>query len=335
MPANLPPQYFEAEARYRLTANPREKIEILREMLGIMPHHKGTDKLQADLRARISKLNKEMQKKHTKRRHTYHINKEGVAQLVLLGLANTGKSQILKALTNATPEVASYPFTTNAPIIGMMEFKNIQIQLVDTPAINHDFMLKWLSDIVRPADILLFVVDLSRTGFQPVSNYAVRQASSLSTITERLEKIKIIIETFIPPEPSIEYVFKKAIIIGNKIDLPHVNENFDKLKNKYPNIPIIAISAERKTGLQELKNKIYQSLNIIRVYTKAPGEKPDMNEPIVLPKGSRVIDAARDIHKDFVGELKYARLWGSNKFDGQMVERDYILKEGDVIEFHL
>jgi len=327
MPANLPPQYYEAERRLRLANTPQEKIIIIRDMLGIMPHHKGTDKLQADLRAKIAKLNKEIQKKHATSRYTYHIEKESVAQCVLIGLPNAGKSQLLRVLTNATPTVASYPFTTDNPIVGMMMYENIQIQLVDTPAVNHEFMDKWLGNLVSSADLLLLMVDLS--------NALVMDEMGL--ITNRLEKSRIKIETSaLSAVTDIGYLHKKALIVGNKKDSQNAAKNLTHLNKQLgPEIPVVAVSAKYKQGLQELKNQIYGSLNIIRVYSKAPSEKPDLNEPIVLSKGSTVIDAARAIHKDFIGKLRYARLWGSNKFAGQRVEKDYLLEDGDIIEFHI
>lgn len=335
MPANLPPQYFEAERRLRSTESPLEKIEILRTMLAIMPHHKGTDKLQAELRSKIAKLNKEAQKKHVIRRYSYHIEKEGVAQVVLLGLPNSGKSRLLDALTNANPEIAEYPFTTKQPIIGMMAYKNIQIQLIDTPAINHSFMDKWLSNIAREADLILLIVNLSTN-----------PTDELTLLKEKLEQrmIKLTAENMLTQE--IGYACKKTIIVANKLDLNPAEENLKKLlsrrlmslrlKNKWGrDILIVPVSAEKGTGLSDLRTSIYNSLDIIRVYTKVPSEEPDLNDPIILRKGSTVIKAARDIHKDFVGNLKYVRLWGSNKFDGQRVERNHVLEDGDVIEFHI
>ncbi|MDI6839246.1 MAG: 50S ribosome-binding GTPase [bacterium] len=329
MPANLPPQYYEAERRLKSAEGPLEKIEILRTMLAIMPHHKGTDKLQADIRAKIARLNKEMQKKHVISRYTYYIEKEGAAQCLLIGLPNSGKSQLLSVLTRATPEVAPYPFTTTKPIVGMMPFENIQIQLVDTPAINHEFMKKWLKNLMTSANLILLIVDLSDNNI----------IDGLDLIMKGLEEkmIKILAPTL----SDIGYIHKKVLIVGNKKDLQNTAANFDYLrlhllnKNFGTILPIVAVSAETKEGLQELKSQIYKSLDIIRVYSKEPGEKPDLTDPIVLSKGSTVIDAAIAIHKDFANKLKYARLWGSNKFDGQRVERNYLLKDGDIIEFHI
>ena len=314
MPANLPPQYFEAEKRFRLAKTPKEKIDILHEMLAIMPKHKGTDKLQADLRAKISKLNKLSQKTHVKGRRDslYYVNKEGAGQVVILGEPNAGKSQILTVLTHANPEVASYPFTTRKPIVGMMNFEDIAIQLIDTSPITSDFCDYWLLDMSRTADLLLFLVDLGGD-----------VVDQIETIIKKLNEAKVFFE-------------KRVLIAGNKNDLNGSEEKVHILTDTCAKkFPVISVSAKEKKGLLELKRKIYDGLNIIRVYTKVPSKPPDKNVPFVLKRESTVLDAARTVHKDFGTNLRYARLWGAGKYDGQRVERDHILQDGDVVEFHI
>ncbi len=313
MPANLPPQYFEAEKTYRLAKAPMEKIAALEEMLAIMPKHKGTDHLRAELRGRIAKLNQLLDKKSATQRASVLIEKEGAAQVVVIGLPNAGKSQIVSSITNASTTVAEYPFTSRSAIPGMMEFENIQIQLIDTPPLVYQSIEWWLPPMLRRADALLIVVDL---GEAPLA-----QAEAIIT---QLENMRI--------QPGE----KKALIIGNKIDLENTSDNYLALKNKYKEqLPVVAISAKEGIGLEELKHGIYRVLDIIRVYTKTPGEKPDFSDPIILKKGSTLEDAAASVHKDFQANLKYARLWGSGKHDGIMAKRDHILQDGDVIELHL
>jgi small GTP-binding protein len=312
MPANLPPQYFEAERIYRLAKAPAEKIAALEEMLAIMPKHKGTDHLRAELRGRIAKLNQLLEKKSATQRASILIDKEGAAQIAVIGLPNVGKSQIVASITNASPTVAEYPFTTRSATPGMMAFENIQIQLIDTPPLGQS-MEFWLPHMLRRADALLIVVDLSNAPL-----------AQIETIITQLENMRI------------QLGAKKALIIGNKIDLENTSDNYIALKDKYEEqLPVVAISAKEGTGLDELKHKVYQVLDVIRVYTKAPGQKPDFNDPIILKKGSRLEDAAASVHKDFRAKLKYARLWGSGKHDGIMAKRDHILQDGDVIELHL
>ena len=315
MPANLPPQYFEAEKKFRLAKNPADKIVAVEEMLAIMPKHKGTDHLRAELRRRIAKLTQVSEKKAATQRASMLIDKEGAAQVVVIGLPNAGKSQLVSRVTNASPTVAEYPFTTHIATPGMMEFENIQIQLIDTPPLTEQSIEWWLPHMIRRADALLLVVDLSSAPLAQVE-----------AIFIELESRKVVVRGN----------KVKALIVGNKLDLATASENYLALKNKYEGqLPIIAVSAREGVGLEELRRKIYQVLDIIRVYTKAPGKKPEFDDPIILDRGSTLEDAAASVHKDFAAKLKYARIWGSGKHDGIMAKRDHILQDGDIIELHL
>jgi hypothetical protein len=325
MPANLPPQYFEAEKSFRLAKRPEEKIAALEEMLAIMPKHKGTDHLRAELRSRIAKLTQLATKKSGAHRASMAIDKEGAAQIAVIGLPNTGKSQLITSITNGSPSVAAYPFTTHTATPGMMKFENIQIQLIDTPPIAPPSIEWWLRHILIRADALLVIVDLDDTPL-----------TQMEAITAQLGKIRISLNKRKAEEPSVILYQKKALIIGNKLDLDNASKNYKVLRNRYEEqLPVIAISAKEGIGLEELKREIYQMLNIIRVYTKTPRQKPDFNDPIVLKRGSTLGDAAAAVHKDFANKLKYARIWGSGKHDGLMAKRAHILQDGDVIELHL
>jgi hypothetical protein len=315
MPANLPPQYHEAEENFRLAKTIPEKVAALEEMLAIMPKHKGTDHLRAELRRRIAKLIEASGKKLATKRTSTVIPKEGAAQLAVIGLPNAGKSQLVSSITNASPTVAEYPFTTHSATPGMMEFENIKIQLIDTPPLVSPAIDFWLPPLLRRADALLVMVDLANA-----------PEAQMEAITEQLNNMRI----------EIGEDKTKALIVGNKLDLDNAKQNYTALKNKYEGqFPLVAISARDGTGLEELKLKLYQFLDIIRVYTKAPGEKPDFTDPIVLRRGSTLEDAAAEVHKDFRDKLKYARLWGSGKHEGIMAKRDHILQDGDIIELHL
>ena len=324
MPANLPPQYFEAEKSFRSAKTAQEKIVALEEMLAIMPKHKGTDHLRAELRSRIAKLTELASKKSGAHRASMVIQKEGAAQVAVIGLPNVGKSHFVSSITNASPDVADYPFTTHNITPGMMEFENIQIQLIDTPPLVPRSIEFWLPHLLRRADALLVLVDLSDAPL-----------TQMETLTAQLGKMRIGIGTG-KTEDEVIISQKKALIIGNKLDLDNARKSYAALENKYMHqLPVTAISAKEGIGLEELKLSVYQMLDIIRVYTKAPGQKPDLNDPIILEKGSRVGDAVAAVHKDFVARLKYARVWGSGKHDGIMVKRDHILQDGDVIELHV
>jgi len=323
MPANLPPQYFKAEKNFRSAKSPLEKIAALEEMLAIMPKHKGTDHLRAELRGRIAKLTQALDKKTAIHRASMTIEKEGAGQVAVVGLPNAGKSQLVSSITNASPTVAEYPFTTQTATPGMMEFENIKIQLIDTPPLVPQSTLWWLPPMLRRADALLIMVDLSNA---PLAQF--------ETITAQLEEMRIGIGISKTEEVILSQ--QKALIIGNKIDLESASENQVALRDKYEGqLPIMAISAKGGSGLEELKLKIYQVLDIIRVYTKTPGQKPDLNDPIILDKGSILEDAAASVHKDFAAKLKYARIWGSGKHDGIMSKRNHVLEDGDIIELHM
>ena len=326
MPANLPPQYFEAEKRYRSAKDPEEKIAALEEMLAIMPHHKGTDKLHAALRQKIAKFSQEAEKKYaTARRAGFYIRREGAGQVMLVGPTNTGKSQLLATVTEAVPEIAEYPFTTKTPMPGMMKFEDIQIQLVDTPPVGYKEVKVLLSNALRSADLIAIVIDLSR---EPISQV---EAALQGLREARIEPL-----TDDGTQATPGSYPRRMLIVGNKNELAGSNENWERLRSRYAKLfPLVAISAREGSGLEEFKRAVYQALNIIRVYTKTPGSKADLSDPMVLKKGSTLEEAAEDLHKDFYQNLKYAVVWGSGKYDGQRVSKGHVLQDGDIVEFHI
>lgn len=328
MPANLTPQYLEAEAKFKQAKSIPEKIKALEVMMAVIPKHKGTEKLRGQLRSKMARLKEELQKKPAVSRaeQAFNIRKEGAAQVVLLGLPNSGKSTLFTHLTHAPSEVADYPFTTQKPIPGMMRFENIQIQLVDTPPLQLDRVEPGFPNLLRNADGLLFVLDLTD---DPVFQ--------MEVILEELGRMKIAAgdrDPLLPLEPG--WIFKRGILIGNKVDLGKATEGFRSLRERFEkDWLVLPVSAKEEMNFEEVKRELYHRLGILRVYTKAPGRDPDFTEPVILRKGSTIEDVALSIHKDFAAKLKYARVWGSGKFDGQMVKRDYEVSEGDVIELHI
>jgi len=328
MPANLTPQYLEAEANFKQAKTIPEKIKALEIMMAIIPKHKGTEKIRAQLKSRMAKLKEELQRRPTigRTEQAYTIKREGAAQVVLLGLPNSGKSSLFSQVTHAFSEVAEYPFTTQKPIPGMMKFENIQIQLVDTPPIQLDHIEPGLSNLIRNADALLLIIDLTK---DPVFQMEILQ--------EELKQMKIEIVGK-GPIPSLEggWGSQKTLFLGNKCDVSNAMGAYRRFEIRFKDIfPILPISAKEGMNCEELKREIYQLLGIIRVYTKVPGEEADLTEPVVLKKGSTVGDVALSIHKDFFAKLRYAKIWGSGKFGGQMVKRDHQVNEGDVIELHI
>ena len=329
MPANLTPAYLEAERRFRSAKTVQEKIAALEEMLAVMPKHKGTDHLKADLRHRIAKLTQSMDRKSVTQRASMVLEKQGAAQVVVVGLPNAGKSQLVSVMTNASPTVAEYPFTTQTATPGMMEFENIQIQLVDTPPLVAGSVPFWLPPMLRRADALVIMVDLSSDPLDQLLEVAMHLEETRITIGPGTGE----------HEEDTRWMRQKALIAASKADLLEAGQCealVEALRAEFGGeVPVVTISATRGAGIEELRLGVYQVLDIIRVYTKTPREKADLNDPIILPRGSTLADAAEDVHKDFRARLKFARLWGSGKHDGVMVKRDHVLQDGDVIELHI
>jgi hypothetical protein len=328
VPANLPPQYFEAEKRYRSAKTPQEKIEALEEMFALMPKHKGTDRLRAELRTKIAKFHEEAEKRPfvtKKGSQLYYVRKEGAGQVALVGPPNVGKSQLVSALTQAAPQVADYPFTTQLPIPGMMEYENVQIQLVDLPAITAPEVSSWLPNVVKNADLLLIVVDLAQDPLR-----------QMEATVEWLAKHRIVASNELKEPPAGMTHAKRALVVANKTDSAASRQRLDSLVSHCgERFTVFPVSAAHGDGLEHLRVAVYEGLDIIRVYTKPPGGRADLTEPSVVRRGSTVGDVAETVHKDFARNLKYAQVWGSGKFDGQRVKRDYILQDGDIIELHI
>ena len=329
MPANLPPQYYAAKKRFELSKDIDEKVEILSEMLAIMPKHKGTDKIRAEVRSKFASLSKEAERRPAKRKRYdgYNIARQGAAQVALIGYPNVGKSRIVAALTNAETQVAPYPFTTGKPAIGMMPFEDINMQLIDTPPISADFIDRFLPELLRRIDLALLVVDI---GSDDVLD-------QIEAVIAKLEELKIKL-TMDEAQEGSDYICKRAIMVANKKDLEGSQERLDVLEELYSErFSIVAISAEKEDGLEQLKKQIYDVLGIIRVYTKAVGKKVELTDPIILKSGSTVIEAAAEIHKEFFENLRFAKIWGDgqNKYNGQQVSRDHPLEDGNILEFHI
>ncbi len=328
MPANLPPEYFEVEKRYRAAKTPTEKIALLEELLTIVPKHKGTDKLRADLRKRVSKLKASSQIKKAlgKRESAFRIEKEGAGQVIVAGPANVGKSALVAALTNATPEVADFPYTTWKPTPGMMPVENIQIQLVDTPPLNKEYVESEFMDLIRRADLVLLMVDLQTDPLQQLED-SVSLLENNRIVPLRLKDRHFDKKglTFIP-----------YLVLANKNDDANMEENFEIFRELLEDDwPMLSVSVKTGRNLELLKQTLVERLNIIRVYSKSPGKNPDFTSPFVLKKGSTVADFAGKIHQDFVQKLKIAKVWGSSVYEGQMVQRGYVLQDGDVVELQI
>ncbi len=330
MPANLPPQYSKAEEEYRHATSPAERLEKLREMFRLLPKHKGTEKLQSDLKQRISRLKEEIEGAKTggkKGGVSHRVPREGAGQVVLVGPPNAGKSAVLAALTKAHPQVAPYPFTTRAPYPGMMAFEDVRVQLVDLPPITPDYLESWVPSLVRSADAALLVTDLSSDDI----------ADAVESVLARLAAVRTELVGTLPFDADDEAVLHvKTLMVANKLDAEGARDRLDVLREWFsPRFQVLPISAEGGQGLDALRRVTYDLLGVIRVYTKLPGKPVDRTHPFTIPIGGTVLDLAGEIHRDFEQTLKYARVWGSGVFEGQTVKRDHELHDGDIVELHV
>ncbi|USG99152.1 GTP-binding protein [Thermococcus argininiproducens] len=385
MPTNVTAEYLAAEEEYRQAKSIPEKIKALEKMYATVPKHKGTEKLRLQIKRKISELRKELEKQQSQRKgggYSFSVKKEGAAQIVFAGLPNVGKSSLLKALANVDIDVADYPFTTVEPIPGMMNHKDVQIQLVEVPGLIEGAALgkgmgTQLLSVIRNADAIAIVVDLSqdplrqmevilkefeRAGIKvnkrrpkvdikrmPMGGIIINGQhliqGDVSEVMKMLREEGIHSAEITVKEPvTLEdfsdaldesLVWRKAIIIANKGDAPGSKENYEKLIKTYNDrFKIVPVSAKKKANIEILKEELYQLADIIRVFTKSPGEDPAY-PPIALKKGSTVLDVAERIHKDFAKNFKYARVWGkSAKFPGQRVGAEHVLEDGDIVEVH-
>ncbi len=329
MPANLTPDYLAAEARFREADTTEDKIAALEEMYATIPKHKGTEKMRADIKSRLSKLrNKERQAaKHCKRHDDFHVVKQGAGQVVLIGPPNSGKSSLLDRLTAAEPEIADYPYTTRRPLPGMMEFEDIMIQLVDAPPVTPGYAERSVIGLARYADAVALVLDAADDALlDHLDGIRAEMAKSrVSLVRERVESGEL-------APGSVE---RPTLVVAGKSDAPNAAENVDVLREMYGSeFAILPVCARTGEGLEELRLALFNVLGIIRVYTKVPGKPPDMDKPFTLRKGSTLIDFAAAIHKDFVQSLRMAKAWGKNTLDGAQIGRDHVLQDGFVVELH-
>jgi len=329
MPANLTPQYFAAEERFKQAKDDRERLKALKEMLAVIPKHKGTEKLQGDIKRKIARLKDELQDGKSKKgakRLSYRVEKEGAGQVSIVGPPNSGKSLLVNSLTNASHETADYPFTTRLFQPAMMPYEDIQIQLIDLPPISADYMENWVPTIIKSCDFVLLVFDLSL-------NILLDQIESTLEIL-RSHKIELIGKQI--AEDDLRWSSVKSIMIGNKNDLPQATNNLSVIEELYGDrFSILSVSAKTQVNMDLLKQTIINELNIVRVYSKRPGHEADHKNPFVFPRNSTLLDFAQAVHQDFAKNLKFARLWGKHKFDGQRINKDYILEDQDVIELHI
>ena len=339
MPTNVTPEYKKAEEAYRKAREPKERLDCLKEMLRTLPKHKGTEHLQSDIKTRIKQLTEELAgpKKGGKRSGPSHVvRNEGAAQLCMIGPPNAGKSSLHARLTGSHSDVGPYPYTTHLPIPGMLPFEDIHFQLVDLPPVSREFMEPWLVNTLQHADGVLLVIDVADP----------ECLEQVPVVLERLAEKKIFLRSGWPglepvamQDDNEDDPFRMdlpTVLIANKSDLDPDPEEVKILEELLGlRYPALTMSAETGDGLAELGPFLFQALQIVRVYTKSPGKPADNDKPFTARHGDTVHDVARLVHKDIARDLKFARMWGSEVFDGQQVGHDHLVADGDLIELHV
>jgi uncharacterized protein len=341
MPANLSPEYKAAEAAFRKSREPRERLESLREMQRTIPKHKGTEHLQADIKRRIKELSEELEgpRKGGAARSgpALVVRPEGAAQIALLGAPNCGKSALHARLTGSDAHVAPYPFTTQYPEPGMMPYEDIHFQLVDLPAVSPDHAVPWLAGALQTADACLLVVDLTESAcveqFQAV--HALLRDKRVA-LTEHWDPAAASRAVTDQPDGDPFALRLPMLMLANKADcIAEIDAQLETFRElTEARYPAFAVSASTGHRLGDIGPWLYRELGIVRVYTKAPGHPPDKDRPFTLRRGQTVEHVARLVHNDVARTLRYARVWGRSGFDGQHVGRDHLMADGDVVELH-
>ncbi len=327
MPTNLPPDYYHLEEEYRQASSPEEKIAYLEKMMSVVPKHKGTDHLRADLRRRLSELRspKRAQKGPSRQESVYHIDREGAGQVAVIGPANTGKSTLVKSLTNATPDVAPYPFTTWTPTPGMMPIDNIQVQLIDTPPINGDHIEPEMMAMIRRADLALLMLDLQA--------FPIEQLEESVALLQEHHIVPRHLREHVEVEGYVAYL--PFLILVNKTDDETLDEDFQVLCELVDEgWMLLPLSMTEARYIDEMKQAVFEALDVIRVYAKPAGQEVDHSAPFVMRRGGTVEEFAGKVHRDFLESFQYARIWGHGVYDGQMVGREHVLHDEDVVELH-
>ena len=335
MPTNVSPDFKKAQSAFRRAHDPEERLSLLREMLRLIPKHKGTEHLQSDIKSKIKDLTEELRgpKKGGARGGpptTFKL--EGAAQIALVGPPNSGKSAIHAHLTGSHSTSQPYPFATQFPQPGMFLHNDVAFQLIDLPSVSREHPVAWIGNALQPAEAALLVVDLSRPGCVEATN----------EVVELLREKRIHLIAQWPkdvPEPEDDDIFATllpTLLVANKSDMiddPLAElEVLEELSGV--DFPMTAVSAETGAGFDDLGEWLFDALGVVRVYTKLPGAEADMGTPFTIRAGDSVLDVAFQVHKDIANSLKYARVWGKESFDGQQVGRDHRLVDGDIVELH-
>ncbi|MDA1164902.1 MAG: 50S ribosome-binding GTPase [Planctomycetota bacterium] len=329
MAANLTIKYYLAEEKYRRAQTSEERLNCLEGMLQVIPKHKGTDHLQAAIRWRIKEARAEVQAERDapKSGRTFRIPRQGAGTVVVIGAPNSGKSRIIAELTNAQPEVAEYPFTTREPFPAMMSCQDVLIQLVDTPPISQMPIEPYVVNYVRTADLVVLAFDGSSDDAPDDTLNIVQQLEARKTLLD---------QTTGYAEDDFSKLRVQTLLAATQADDQDAVVRISLFRESMPrDIPVVQVELQSRDSCDSLRDVIYESLGLIRVYTKAPGKAAVYEVPFAIPAGSTVETLAERVHHDFVERLKFAKVWGAGGHDGQQVGRDHVLLEGDMVELHV
>jgi len=390
MPTNLPYDAKDKWAEVEAARYPKEKLQKMQEFLSCVPQHKGTLKLRGQIKKKMAVLRKELEEKKQKRAARggpkFFIEKEGAAQIALLGVTKAGKSCLLSAVTNANVLVSTAPYATREPVPSIMNFEDVQFQIVEAPALmegsadGRAWGLQTLA-VARNADGLILMVDLAG---DPVAQ--------LELILSELEKARVLVskpkgrvdidrryagaslriilvgklvdctmreveallrsyritDAFVKISGEVRLddvedaifestTYRPAVIVANKLDLLGAEANLRLLETYVGGkIPVIAVSCEKRLGLEKLGGALFEALGVMRVYTKEPGHREVSKNPFTLKKGATLLDLAKSIHTDFTRDFAFAKVWSKRlAFSPQKVGLGFVLADGDVVEIHV
>jgi ribosome-interacting GTPase 1 len=327
MAVNLTPQYHEAEEQYKRAQTAEERLACLQKMYQLVPKHKASEKLQAELKTKLSiaRNEAEQEKKSAKKSGvSYKIQRQGAGQYVLLGPPNSGKSRFITSLTNAKSEVAPYPYTTREPAAGILQWGDVRIQIIDLPPVTNDFLEPYVTSLTRSADAALLFLDLADDD-GPFATQAV---------IDRLAEAKTRLGEPTDADCPVGVMFVPTILVTTKADDPGAEDRWSVAEEMFSGLPRLSVDFESGRGVAEIGERLFRFLNVIRIYTKEPGKPADKSAPYTCPVGSTIVELAGQIHRDLPGLVKSARVWGSAAFDGQTVGRDHVLADGDIVELH-
>ncbi len=336
MPTNVTPEFRKLQDQYRRARDPKERLELLSELLRVLPKHKGTEHLRAELRTKQKELIEQLTgppKGAARTGPQVAFHREGAAQIALIGPPNSGKSAVHARLTGSHSISEPYPFATRHPIPGMFPHAGIAFQLIDVPSLAPGHPVPYITNTLHNADGALLIVDLSEPGVLE------RTEATLGLLADR--KIDLVADWSGQPVvfDDAEDLFRlrlPTLLVANKADqITDPAAELEALEELLGvDFPTMAVSADTGAGLDQLGSWLFHQLGVVRVHTKVPGQDPDLDHPFALREGDTVLDLARLIHRDVARDFRFARVWGSTTFDGQQVGRDHLLVDGDVVEIH-